>query len=530
MTTYSFNIQDAEKLLHTVKREQRGVIKVIKSYGKLTLGAYAKTLSENQIPPLQSREDLIRVAEQYVHRLLGKNLASALNMKLRETPVLLTANHHGVDYSRVQTSLLYALPSLQGPLEDSISIIPVFAFGSVSLNNPTFPQGILLSRKKRNSKNILKNGERFLKINIFPNCHKQSMVATAPAFTEVMVQMALKKIENLFNARKISQIEKDTLHAILQREYLKDEVLQLKNYTDQAVLLNHRLWKMVFSKGLQKMMPERVYLEMEQIVVQLLEEDIIDENSLSHRVLFDKNLRDAVVLTLNDKIACWHKGKLNKLLYGNLSTKERNDFIQQSGTIFFWGIDKRGRRIHLTLVSEDGKEWLKGIDDAGDVYKCLYTPEAIRNGLHQQKLLPGLFVVFLSVAFARGFLCLGGPFQVTYLPIMQAGLAKALFSIADYTGWAEKVAAVPTANFGSSMVFMLAKYLNEISPAGTVELLAKDGLHLEDLDKISTITVEDAILYFLLQSYQHYWQEKCDTSITDNISDYLCQKLPQLKF
>ena len=86
-----------------------------------------------------------------------------------------------------------------------------------------------------------------------------------------------------------------------------------------------------------------------------------------------------------------------------------------------------------------------------------FTPDGLMAGILEGRLLPGLFITFIEVAFSRGFRCLGGFFQAEYLPLMQQGLAAALARTGQ-RDWAKMVAGVPTSEYLTGMIVALAQY------------------------------------------------------------------------
>ncbi len=481
--------------------KQAGIINILETYGELRLRDYIKIFNENQAPPLQPREDLITVAHDYAGRLLGEKTAEALRRRLEEVPVILTANHHGVDYlpMYVQGSLIYALANAADAARSrtETTVFPVFAYGSVSLNNPTYPRGILLARRRSSPASPETTGRReeapSLRINIFPDSVKHLMVSAAPPFSREMVERACGQVERFYREGAISQIEYTALRLILGEEYSREQVLSQANYSDQAVILNHRLWKRFFNETLRPDMPDMVYLEMEKIVAELLPADLARQHTLTYAVLFDAFLREAVLEKLDGRNGCWQRRHLLALREGELDSTRRRELGRLSGTVFFWGVDDKGRRVHLDLIREQGRDYLQGRDDSGKLHRVAYTPEGISEALGARRILPSLFTTFLMVSFARGFRCFGGPWQTTYLPEMQQGLLQALQATPGYSGWVNICAKVRTANYVAGMIVAVACYPEGMSAAGPVELLARGGLSAPDLEKIGDMTVEEAI-------------------------------------
>jgi hypothetical protein len=150
--------------------------------------------------------------------------------------------------------------------------------------------------------------------------------------------------------------------------------------------------------------------------------------------------------------------------------------------------------------------------------------------LHDQLLLPGLFLTFLVVSFARGFRCIGGPWQATYLPVMQQGIISALRAIPGYDMWAAQVETIPTDNYLSGLTAVLCTYPDGISPAGAVELISKGGLSPASVNAINELKVRDTMFFFLLSNYVNTENRRCPAhAFSDMISCLLC-RVPRISF
>ncbi|MDH3998511.1 MAG: hypothetical protein OET90_06690, partial [Desulfuromonadales bacterium] len=259
----------SRQYIGSLSQTTAGVAGILEHYGDLTLREYTQRLGTvNKAQPLQARDDLIEIACAQTQRLLGKAQALKLRQRLEQRAVVLTANHHGVDYHPiyVQGSLVFALPELlDEDADDSANVVPVFSFGSISLNNATFPRGILLHPNAGDS-----CPGNFCKINLFPDHNKQVMVSKAPPITEQMIGNARRQIIRLQQQHQLRDNVAATLESILDDEYLDSKVLAAQSYSDQATLLNASLWRRLFADAVSEKepatAPEFVYLEIESMV------------------------------------------------------------------------------------------------------------------------------------------------------------------------------------------------------------------------------------------------------------------------
>ncbi len=482
-----------------------GVAGIVREYGRLSLEEYAGEFFRYQARSIQPRDDLIEAASEYARRLLGGETAALIERHFAETPVAMTANHHGVDYKSltVHGTIIYALPRLFADSPERIPVVPVLAFGIVPLNNFSFPRGIVLSRKKQASGQPAGKAGTFLKVPVIPVKFSQTLVSAAGPITGEMVSRALKEVERLSCEGAITESERKNLTSLLREEYAGDKVTALPDYSDQAVVLNQALWKRMFAPPLREGLPKLAYLEIERICAPLLEKDIRDENSLFHSLLFDPLLRQELLRSLDGKFGCWDLRKLEELFGRAAQGRLGHHEFRGCGTTFFWQVDGKGRRVPLVPAGSDSSPTLSGIAP-GEEISIPLTPDALGQGLRERKLLPCLFSSFAALSFARGLKCLGGFFQVDYLPAMQRGLIQALES-RGLDDWAQKIAGVPTAGFVTGMNIALAHYPGgKTASAGAVEIIASGGLSRTDLERIKTLTVEEANLAGLMETYPEF--------------------------
>lgn len=473
---------DVVALLFAIKARRPVLAKLLEKDGKKSLGEvtekFESTSSFNE-KTIQERDDLISITASYIQGLLGKEIADKLTRRLSSNANLLTANHHCANISDlpVQGTITFALSEKSG------GALPVFAFGDIPLNNSRYPRGILFAND--------------IKLPVFPDKYKNSLVSSAPAISADFVHKAILRAEKLFKENLITQEQFDSAKYFLEFMYLSPSVLSCSSYSDQAVILSNMIWKKLFSKDSALSSLELVHLEIEKIVAELLLSDLNNEHSLAYQMCFNETLRNNLLRELNGINGCWDLEKLDALLSDN-SFSEAG-----SGTLFFWGIDNKGRRIALHLIQNAcGELLLTGISDSLEKYQLAFSPEAIGEALKTKRLIPSLFTSFSVVSFARGYKCYGGFMQVDYLTAMRNGLAKALDE-SDFAQWAEIVSSIETENYCTGMVFALfSSSQNGITPAGAVEIASSGGLTDRDLDKVRAISLEDSNLFGLPRVYR----------------------------
>ena len=485
----------AENYLDIICENSPVVSKTISEYGHLQLGKYLKCIEADFRTNFQKIDDLADIVYSYANRFFGPYIASKASSDFRLNPVALTANHHGVDYfaQSVQGSMLFALSKINGM--KNRSTVPIFSCGNVPLDNLTYPMGMLLYHANGARSHTLPR-----KLSIFSNSFRRAMVSVSSPFTDEMIIRAKKKVDKMVEENEISLKHASCLHQIFDEEYLSSAVIRLSSYSQQSVVLNHRIWKRLFKESATT--PEMIYLELEEITRRLLILDLFNPDSLAWRVFFDCDLRNEVIEKLNGKKACWSVNYLVKRLKIAKTPSIEKESLNGCGTIFFWGINSNGRRIPLYLDTDKlGKSILRGVDDRGELYQIPFSFESIILALNQKRLLPSIFTCFLELAFARGVTCIGGYFQAEYLPAMQKGLVSALRRSKKYNQAATAVEKVNTSKYLSGMQTVMVKVKDkELVPAGPVEIIASGGLTEKDLKKMLSLTVKDAHLASLFET------------------------------
>ena len=451
----------------------------LKIQGNQPLGDYLAGLIEPGPKGYQQVTDLAEIVERYATPLLGQEAARQARLQLERRPVILTANHHGVDFfaQSLQGTLLFAT-ALAGA-DGAQSVAPVLACASVPLDNVTFPRGLLIYGGE---------GEIPQRLGVFSNRFRRQMVATVAGFDQTMVDSTLQQARKLGKQQGFATRTMDSLEAILEEDY-RSALGAHRRYSDQAVMINSRIWPRLFAQ--QKPSAGLAYLEMEKIVSLLLEEDLRDRTSLASIIAFDSRVRSPLLTLLDGQRACWDMAAINAAGQGSPSPAS-------CGTFLFWGLTAAGRRI--PLAPDPGGRTLCGHDHQGQAFSVALQPQAIRDALREARLLPSLFSCFLTLALARGIVCLGGYYQADYLPTMQWKVAKALRE----GGWpwiAAQVAGVPTDRYLSGMQTVMSRTpAGGLLPAGAVEMTAGGGLSEAMIARGQALTLREAHLASLLET------------------------------
>lgn len=512
-------------LLKKARRHAPSLDRLMTTYRDTPLQVYFQSLAQSTAPPFQPRDDLIQVVYHYVERLLGKVHAMHTAEDFQRRPMAMTANHHGVDFfaQSVQGTLLFALSAQDtGP---RFHTVPIFACGNIPLNNLSFPMGLLLYPPGPAAADQIP-----VKLPLMPNRLKRSIVGAVPAFSIEDVHRAIKRLKGLTEALGVTPEYWRRVGRLFEDLYTNNDIFTFKSYSDQAVILNHRLWRRMFADPAQ--IPELIYLEAEKIATELLLKDLSNENSLVWAIFFDDQLRQALLEILDGHRVCWNLRSLRQRWVQRESAQGLEKKCGAIGTVFFWGLDASARKVPLDLIRDDrGALWLHGVEDRGNIWHLPFNPKDLAEGLRTHRLIPSLFVTYTTLAFARGIACVGGYYQSVYLPEMQQGLLQALQHVRGYEAVCRAVRRVPTGNYLSGMQpVMLEEPSGGLIPAGPLEIAAAGGLSEEDLEKVRGVSFRDAHVASLLETvsdlfpedrlpkdWKTTWSSECGKSLKDKV-------------
>lgn len=452
-----------EKLLAQVMHYCPTVRQTLVACGSLSLADYLDQLANFPAArPLSPPQDISDCARAQLAPLLGEEIAAEAAHCLVDCAF--TASHHGVDYfaPSVQGSLLYRC--LLEKCGHSCKAVPVLGFGTVSLCNASYGRGFLLYDVQQE--------QLPLKLPVIPSKYDNSAVCFFPGVTAEMLRRCEQALDHLGDDILSPEMVGAVEH-ILRDHYGRPDVLNAPDYVAQATLINYSLSREATGVG-------TCYVDAEQLAAALILRDLEDPDSLVSLTLRDRAFRFALYVALDGVSGCWHLAALRS------GVKEER---AKGGTMLFWGRDAKNYR--RAQMIDDGTGFVNGFSNDKIAYSDI--AEALRRGV----LLPGLFMVFLVLLFARGFRCYGGYFQAEYLGKMQQGLCKALRAT-GHSALAEVIAARETRGYLSGPLFLTnARGV----PLSMAELIAQPLAPGALADKL-TLSLRDAHLTGIGDLYQ----------------------------
>ncbi len=451
---------------------------LIARHATTKLRDYVAALAGARTTALQCHRDFVAAVADYTRETLGPELGSAIAEELEEFPQVLTANHHGIDTfaQSTQSNLLF---SLRRRADGSAAkTIPVLACGSVPLNNLTYPRGLLVY-----ACNDVSGANGICKLPVFPDSYKRKLVSVAEPFNAEMVTRARRRAKKLLEDDRLIRPVEAALDSVFDDF---DHVGQaFSGYARQATVVNQRLWRRLFQA--RSCPSELIYIELESIACRLLEGDLFDRASIIHQLLFDPGLRRRLIENLDGQRGCWQSDKLLR----RCAAAAANGPDAAMGTMFFWGVDAKGRQVPLRVVERDNGAVaeLRGVDGGGNTWALPLSPEGIVRGLHGRRLLPSIFTSYLMISIARGVSCIGGYYQADYLPIMQRAVGEILGNGSGSAAGARGDCAPGPDPYLSGMQAVGFRLGDRLLPAGPVEIIASGGFDDEQYERIGDVTV-----------------------------------------
>ncbi len=436
---------------------------------------YVEALGRERVPALQDKGDFVAEVANYTRETLGPELGAAIADELDESPQVLTANHHGIDTfaQSTQSNLLFSLRKRADG--SAAKTIPVLACGSVPLNNLTYPRGLLVYA------GTASNG--VCRLPVFPDRCKRQLVSAAEPFNAEMLARARRRAERLLDDDRLIRSVGPALASVFDDLDRTGE--DFPGYARQATVVNRYLWRRLFREGSCR--SELVYVELEHIACRLLERDLFDRSTLLHQLLFDPDLRRLLIENLDGERGCWQSERLSRRCATAAATRADSAM----GTMFFWGVDAKGRQVPLRVVDSRngaGAE-LRGTDDGGNVLAVPLAAEDIARGLRDRRLLPSIFTSYLLIAIARGVSCIGGYYQADYLPVMRRAVGEILGHAPTDRIGAHGGNGSGSDPYLSGMQAVGFRLGDRLLPAGPVEIIASGGLDDAQYERIGDVTV-----------------------------------------
>ncbi len=430
-----------QRLKEKVLEKKPVLREILAKRGAKNLFEYAKLyIDVNLNPPIRKRQDeFIETFEHEVAKRLGQDIAKSAGNQLRHYYFVSTADHHGPICHPffINSNLLTAAPHFEKS-DPYLKNVIVLACGNVSLNNSSFPRGLLF--------NTFYNGRiETRRLSFFPAGDRLCPVYNFRGFSSSDIKKVQCFLRDMVKDGTVHYEEAEKINSLLNDVYARPEIFEAVNFSDQVTKTNAVLWKKFFGYCSARP-PNLIYLEQETLVNELLINHHIHAHTIITHFLFDTDY--------DSMIAHYFEG-----ITGAFSREDK------SGTYLFWGLPQGAKyRIQLWkegryLVSADGS------------YRFELTPENLQKALQTKELVPSMMLCYTVLSFYYGLKCLGGFSQVNYLTLMKNAYIKMQVDLGNYRS-IEVCARAQTKEMGGDFtISFLGGPNGEMVPATGLDLI-----------------------------------------------------------
>lgn len=380
---------------------KRPILKeVINRCGEKNLIEYASKYSEvNLTSELRERQvEFIKTFKTYTAELLGDEVARLAASQLEEYPYVSTADHHGplMHPYFLNSNLVNAFQSQQQ--NKNLPCVIALSCASVSLNNSTFPRGLIYNTNKEGVASIRK-------LSFLPSNMHASALYNFRAYNSAELNKVISFVNKDVREGLIDKEIGNKLITIVNEIYGSEQVLSSKSYSTQVTQTNYMLWKKYFPGSANG--SNLIYIDQEGLVAKILLENHVTKFSSIHSLIFDPEWQSKFIEYFDGS-------------EGGFSLRH------SYGTYLFWGLDKEtNQRFPLWLESGFLVNHQKST-------RIAVVPEEIERALIEKSIMPGSLLIFITLAFYYGIKCLGGFCQVNYLTAMKHSYLKLLAEFGKY--------------------------------------------------------------------------------------------------
>src|SRR6266404_686120 len=334
------NMDNIGQLKREVFARQKHLAEIYQNFGDLSLFNYVD--GWKIFAPGKQMDSLIDSIQRLLNPIYGSELAQDVAAQISQKPLVSTIDHHGLLNHPffINSNLIYGL-------KKDLKYLVCLTTAGVSLNNSSWPGCLLLNGS---------NGQ-LKRYSFFPDRQKTQPVLVLPAVEPEATARISKQIHK---DKNLGSDNSQKLESLILDIFSGDKIYHQPNFSSQACLLSSALWSKIFPSA-----PKIIYLPVEDLVSQVITTKIIpDSGHVLHRLFFSNTGWQLV----------------EKYFAGSLGAFTG----EHKGSFLFWGIDAKGRRLHL-------RRGQSSIKDQGSASFDL-SPETIAQALTQGKLYPTTLV------------------------------------------------------------------------------------------------------------------------------------------
>lgn len=466
--------ENFQRLRESVFKKRPVLEEIIRKQGHKTLHRYAEDYFDvnKGYGFIERRNQFMIIFRNHITRLLGEDIAKSAVNQLKKYYFVSTSDHHGplTHPFFVNSNLLASLPYFDHT-DHLLQNIIVLSCSNVSLNNSSFPRGLLFN-------SYAKGKMQMHRLSFLPsNAHSSTVYGFRPYTKEEVSKVRLALKEKVKNG-DVHNAEAEKLNALIDEIYDRPEIFGCKSFSDQMVKTNYKLWQKFFKSSIGAP-PNLIYVEQESLVIDLLITHHLHQDTVVNHILFDSHYDDLI----------------KKYFEGIMGTFS---LAEGWGTYLFWGVSNE-KNYRVSLFKQDNKLVSK---DGSFVLEL--TPESLKEALETKQIIPSMMMIFIVISFYYGLKCLGGFNQVNYLTLMKNAYLRAMVDRGNYRS-IEICARAQTKEIGDGLtIAFLGGPNGELIPATGIDLYlyGTDETWTKIVQESKIVTLEEALNPLMPEFYK----------------------------
>lgn len=350
------------------------------------LAEYTEHINAYTAHPIhRERQGLLKktVRELLLNTFSAEELKQA-NIPWNEDWKINIVDHHGILNHPILVSTNIISNMFQLPTENPKGVV-VLSDSGVPLNNFFHKRGMKFA------------GEQ---LNIFPSRDRHVMAYAAKKQKRFPLLEAAQRSKKQWSEEELS-----TLKKVDEQLNTWGNAPRITNYRQQIQRINFHLWKELFEKSLREQIPDIFYISNEELGGQMLRHFLRDTTHLFTRLLCEEKTREIIVRSFMNVTGCW-------------------DADLKRGSVFFWGIDENQQKIPLQLIGNTLQS-----APGFPTFTLELTPASIIEALDQERIYPGMFLVYGIAHFHCGIRPLVGFGSMNYQTRMKEAWIRAMTEI-----------------------------------------------------------------------------------------------------
>lgn len=391
-------------------------------------------------------------------------------------------DHHGILNHPILVSTNIISNMFQLPAEKPQGVV-VLSDSGVPLNNFFHKRGIKFA------------GEQ---LNIFPSRDRHVMAYAAKKQQHFPLLEAAQRSQKHWSEGELATLKKVNEHLNIW-----GNAPRITNYRQQIQRINFHLWKELFEESLRENVPDIFYISNEELGGQMLRYFLKDSTHLFTRILCEEKTREIIVQSFMNVTGCWD-----------------NDL--KRGTVFFWGIDENQQKIPLQLVGNTLQS-APGFPS----FTLELTSKAIIEALDQERIYPGMFLVYGIAHFHCGIRPLVGFGSMNYQTRMKEAWIRAMTEIDPIE--VPLIESINTRGFigGPKVTFgYTAKGFEDFF---ALDIIHRGGMTREYLNHLSETPLSAVLQPALIDIYDSYVRPERKQKITVTSGDLMGEQFEWVK-